>query len=128
MRPAIPSVPCGRATSLSPLPSPPSNPTPSIPFRFLSPSPTESQGSWGTLGGQPGECTKVDSAAVACTATNMGFFDRLYDCGAIRKNGNICGCVPEFVVADIILNYFSLTFPQEQTLEVGRKEGLHVGG
>ena len=27
-----------------------------------------------------------------CTATSMAFFDRLYECGAIRSNGSIVGC------------------------------------
>eukprot|EP00040_Diaphanoeca_grandis_P011043 m.56518 g.56518 ORF g.56518 m.56518 type:complete len:267 (+) comp22257_c2_seq1:84-884(+) len=55
------------------------------------------KGQWGTLGGQPGDCTKVSTDSVQCSAVSMEFFDRLYDCGAIRKNGSICGCMPEDV-------------------------------
>lgn len=41
---------------------------------------TSVRGTWGSLGAA-GQATKVVREEVACTATSMAFFDRLYDCG-----------------------------------------------
>eukprot|EP00039_Didymoeca_costata_P033466 m.42496 g.42496 ORF g.42496 m.42496 type:complete len:278 (-) comp9886_c0_seq2:175-1008(-) len=61
------------------------------------------QGSWTTLG-QAGKCTKVTTSPVNCEATSMAFFDRLYECGAIRKNGHMCGCFPEYLDNGFTIN------------------------
>jgi len=54
------------------------------------------RGHWTHLG-QPGKCTEVKAEALQCKAVSMEFFDRLYECEAIRSSGSICGCVPEYV-------------------------------
>merc|ERR1719473_866579 len=54
------------------------------------------RGHWSHLG-QPGKCTGVKAETLDCKAVSMEFFDRLYECEAIRASGSICGCVPEYV-------------------------------
>lgn len=79
------------------------------------------KGAWGTLGGQPGDCAKVETTPVSCTATNMGFFDRLYECGAIRQNGSICGCIPEYVEGGYEVNQEMgkvLLMPETQNYDI----------
>eukprot|EP00051_Salpingoeca_urceolata_P019039 m.272851 g.272851 ORF g.272851 m.272851 type:complete len:259 (+) comp19334_c0_seq3:164-940(+) len=51
-------------------------------------------GSWGPLGQQ---ATGVDFDPVPCTQLSMEFFDRLYECGVLRADGAIKGCIPEYV-------------------------------
>jgi hypothetical protein len=41
------------------------------------------RGHWSAVGGSPGECTAVRYNEVACVATSMAFFDRLYECGVL---------------------------------------------
>eukprot|EP00038_Savillea_parva_P027623 m.60679 g.60679 ORF g.60679 m.60679 type:complete len:266 (+) comp7969_c0_seq1:184-981(+) len=62
------------------------------------------RGHWSAVGGQPGECDGVTYKDVACTATSMEFFDRLYECEALRKNGNIVGCIPEYLDDGFVIN------------------------
>lgn len=54
------------------------------------------RGTWSSLG-HPGKCKSVEIEEVVCEATNMAFFDRFYDCGAVRQNGSIQGCFPEYL-------------------------------
>lgn len=62
------------------------------------------RGHWSAVGGQSGECTAVEHADVKCTATSMEFFDRLYECGALRKDGTIVGCFPEHLDGGVTIN------------------------
>eukprot|EP00729_Bicosta_minor_P008173 gene8173-22696_t len=57
---------------------------------------SNTRGTW-TYPGEEGKCTKSDTEPLSCTATSMAFFDRLYECGAIRSNGSLVGCMPEYV-------------------------------
>eukprot|EP00050_Salpingoeca_kvevrii_P022439 m.126514 g.126514 ORF g.126514 m.126514 type:complete len:396 (+) comp9707_c0_seq4:4276-5463(+) len=50
-------------------------------------------GTWAPL---QGEVASVQHQRVPATATSMEFFDRLYECGALRANGQIVGCIPEY--------------------------------
>lgn len=54
------------------------------------------RGTW-SYPGEVGKCTKADYTPLSCTATTMEFFDRLYTCDAVRSNGNMVGCFPEYV-------------------------------
>eukprot|EP00041_Stephanoeca_diplocostata_P018092 m.375439 g.375439 ORF g.375439 m.375439 type:complete len:265 (-) comp20918_c0_seq1:1922-2716(-) len=65
---------------------------------------TNVSGGWGTLGGKSGDTVSVETEPVASTATSMEFFDRLYDCGAVRKNGDIVGCMPEYLDNGFVIN------------------------
>lgn len=53
-------------------------------------------GSWATIS-QIGKFEAIEKEEIPCTLTTMEFFDRLYDCGVLRKSGSINGCVPDIV-------------------------------
>mmetsp|Transcript_26145 Transcript_26145/g.68627 ORF Transcript_26145/g.68627 Transcript_26145/m.68627 type:complete len:266 (-) Transcript_26145:249-1046(-) len=55
------------------------------------------RGHWAAMGGSPGDCKGVDFEDVSCSATSMEFFDRLYECEALRRDGSIVGCFPEYL-------------------------------
>ena len=61
------------------------------------------RGHWTHLG-HPGKCSEVKAEQLECKATSMEFFDRLYECEAIRSSGSICGCVPEYMDNGFIIN------------------------
>jgi len=61
------------------------------------------RGSWCNVG-QADSVTAIKTEPVSCMATSMGFFDRFYDCGVVRPNGSICGCIPEYTEDDFCIN------------------------